>query len=64
MAQKVITVAAYSERNAPSIQELDFPKVTQALNEGYTVKKIKQVELPQGNESNRFVLTFLLEKKD
>jgi len=61
MAQKVITVTAYPD-NKKQIEELDFPQVSQALDEGWVVKDFKQMQLPAGFNGTYFVITFILEK--
>ena len=45
MAQKVITVTGY-HRNDDAYVEFDFPTVTAALNDGYEVKQIHQMAMP------------------
>jgi hypothetical protein len=61
MPQKVITVTGYPD-DRTQITEIDFPKVSEALEEGYTVKEIKQVLLPASYSGTWFILTFVLEK--
>jgi hypothetical protein len=64
MTQKVITVVAAPESGKGHVQEVDFPEITKALEEGYTVKEIKQVQMPAAFSGTWFVLTFILEKSE
>ena len=61
MLQKVITVISYGD-NKKQVEELDFPKVSQALADGWIVKEFKPVPMPGGFAGTYFVITFLLEK--
>jgi hypothetical protein len=60
MAQKVITVSGWHHTDDASI-EFDFPSVTTALNDGYEVKQVHQMAMPN---NKTFTITFVLEKDE
>ncbi|RZJ94887.1 MAG: hypothetical protein EOO60_01970 [Hymenobacter sp.] len=58
MAEKVITVVVRPSQYEETISEIDFPKVTAALAEGYTVKNIKEIVTSGGK--THLILVFTL----
>lgn len=59
MAQKVITVVVAPSFSDVAFTEHDFPKVTQALSEGYFVKDIHHA-ITEGTK-NRVTIVFVLQ---